>query len=143
MIERFKHSDKKNAESIILASIRQMNYTLKLDSNDESAFNIIRNVYECFRMLGDALLVLRGLSSEDHVEQIIAIENLNLQTARPIRLIDSLRRMRHNINYYGFFPKKSEADDVISFAKSCFNQVVNAVKEEIKKDKSERRLSLS
>lgn len=141
MIKRFKHSDKKNAESIISASIKQMGYTLKLEPNDESAFNIIRNIYECFRMLGDALLVSKGLTSEDHVEQIIAIENLNLQTARPIRLIDNLRRMRHNINYYGFFPKKNDADDAISFVRSCFNQVVNAVKEEIEKNKGERRLS--
>src|SRR4030043_1080120 len=132
MIKRFKHSDKKNAESIILASIKQMDYTFKLESNNESAFNIIRNIYECFRMLGDALLVSRGLMPEDYVEQIIAIESLNLQTVRPIKLIDNLRRMRNNINYYGFFPKKSEADEAISFAKSCFNQVANAVKEEIK-----------
>ena len=142
MIERFKHSDKKSAESIILASIRQMDYTLKLEPNDESAFNIIRNIYECFRMLGDALLVSKGLTSEDHIEQIIAIENLNLQTARPIKLIDHLRRMRHNINYYGFFPKKNDADDAISFARSCFNQIANAVKEEIEKNKGGRRLFL-
>ena len=142
MIKRLKHSDKKNAESIIEASISQMNYTLKLESSDESAFNIIRNIYECFRMLGDALLVSKGLVSEDHVEQITAIENMNLQTARPIKLIDSLRRMRHNINYYGFSPKRNDADDTISFAKLCFNQIVGAVKEEIKKSKSERGLFL-
>ena len=142
MIRRLKHSDKKNAESIIEASIKQMNYTLKLESNDESAFNLIRNTYECFRMLGDALLVSKGLTSEDHVEQITAIENLNLKTARPIKLIDNLRRMRHNINYYGFSPKKNDADDAVSFAKSCFAQVVNAVKKEIEKNKSERRVFL-
>lgn len=141
MIKRIKHSDKKNAESIIEASIKQMSYTLKLESNDESAFNIIRNIYECFRMLGDALLVSRGLVSEEHIEQIIAIENMNLKTARPIKLIDSLRRMRHNINYYGFSPKKNDADDAVSFAKLCFNQVVNAVKKEIQKNKAEKRFS--
>ena len=91
MIKRFKHPDKKNAESIIAASINQIKYTLKLKSTGESAFNIIRNIYECFRMLGDALLISRGIHSEDHIEQIIAIENLNLHTARPIKLIDSLR----------------------------------------------------
>ncbi len=142
MIKRFKHSDRKNAESIIEASIKQMNYTLKLESSDESAFNLIRNISECFRMLGDALLVSKGLMSEDHIEQITAIENMNLQTARPIKLIDGLRRMRHNINYYGFLPKINDADDAISFAKSCFNQIANAVKEEIQKNKGERKLFL-
>jgi len=140
MIERIKHSDKKSADSIVEASIKQMDYTLKLESNDESAFNVIRNVYECFRMLGDALLVSKGLTSSDHIEQINAIENLNLQTNRPIRLIDNLRRMRHNINYYGFSPKKNDSDDAISFSKSCFNQVVKAIKEEIRKSKGETRL---
>ncbi|MDP1695864.1 MAG: hypothetical protein Q8L29_03055 [archaeon] len=140
MNQREKHPDRKNAMSILEASSRQMRYTLTLESNDNSAFNIIRNIYECFRMLGDALLVSRGKLSEDHVEQIRVLENLRIQTERPIRLVDNLRKMRHNINYYGYNPKKIESDDAISLAKACFESLLKAVKEEIASNLRERRL---
>lgn len=137
---RYKHPDKKNAGSIIEASTRQMNYTLTLEPNDQSAFNIIRNIYECFRMLGDALLVSEGRILEDHAEQIKAIEGLRINTARPIRLVDNLRRMRHSINYYGYNPTKIEAEDAVSLAKACFGQVLEAVKKEVGKNQSQNRM---
>ena len=141
MMERIKYPDRKNASSIIDASIRQMNYTLTLEATDESAFNIIRNIYECFRMLGDALLVSRGTLVEDHVAQIKALEGLNLDTSKPMILVDKLRRMRHNINYYGYIPSKIEAEDAIEFAKSCFDQVAKGVKQEIDSKRPEKRFA--
>lgn len=141
MMPRQKHPDKKNAMSMLDASFRQMKYTLSLESNDDSAFNIIRNIYECFRMLGDALLVSQGIEYVDHIEQIKVLENLRIKTERPIRLVDNLRRMRHNINYYGYSPKKIEADDAISLAKACFEPLFNAVKQKIEEDQRERRLN--
>lgn len=132
---RFKHHDKKNAESIIEASLKQMNYTLTLEIKDESAFNIIRNIYECFRMLGDAFLISQGKFSEDHLEQIKALENLNVKTTRPIKIVDSLRKMKHNINYYGYIPEKIEAEDAVNFAKNCFSPIFNEIKKLIKVSK--------
>lgn len=142
MIPRQKHPDKKNAASIIDASLRQMNYTSTIKSNDDSAFNIIRNIYECFRMLGDALLITQGIESEDHLAPIHELMKIKIETIRPIRLVDRLRRMRHNINYYGYSPKKEEADDAISFAKACFEPLFNAVKKEIEKNESFKRMKL-
>ena len=130
---RIKHPDRKNALSILEAAEREMKYTLSLNVNDESAFNIIRNIYECFRMLGDASLVAKGLISQDHVEQIRELEKMPVKTERPIRLIDSLRKLRHNINYYGYTPKKIEAEDAISLAKACFNPLLQHIKIEITK----------
>ena len=130
---REKHPDKKNAQSILDASERQMKYTLTLAPTDESAFNIIRNIYECFRMIGDALLVSIGKKTEDHIEQIRILESIDVTTERPIMLIDNLRRMRHNINYYGYSPKKIESEDAISLVKSCFYKLLSKVKEEVSK----------
>jgi len=140
MIERIKHPDRKNASSIIDASVRQMNYTLTLQITDESSFNIIRNIYECFRMLGDALAVSKGMIIDDHVGQVKALEELNLRLSRPIIIVDKLRRMRHNINYYGYNPNKAEAEDAVLFAKSCFEQMAEAVKKEISSSQGMRRL---
>ncbi len=128
---RIKHLDKKNALSILNASERELKYTLKLSVNDESAFTIIRNIYECFRMLGDARMISKGFVSQEHFEQIKELEKISVKTERPIKLIDSLRRLRHNINYYGYIPSKIEAEDAISIAKSCFYPLFEAIKKEV------------
>jgi hypothetical protein len=138
--ERQKHPDRKNASSILDASSRQMKYTLTLESDDNSAFNIIRNTYECFRMLGDALLVAEGIESQDHLAPINELMKINVKTTRSIKLVDNLRRMRHNINYYGYTPKKIEADDAISLAKACFEPLREAVKKEIERNESYKRM---
>ncbi len=130
-MNRIKHPDKKNAFSIINAAERELIYTLKLPITEESAFNIIRNIYECFRMLGDAKMVSKGIVSQDHIEQIKELEKIKAKTERPIRLIDALRRIRHNINYYGYIPSKLEAEDAISIAKACFYPLFEAIKKEL------------
>ena len=132
MNERVKRPDKKNAMSIINAAERELNYTLKLIISEESAFNIIRNIYECFRMLGDARLISKGIVSQDHVEQIKELEQIKVKTNRPIKVIDTLRRIRHNINYYGYIPSKTEAEDAISIAKECFYPLMNVIKKELR-----------
>ncbi|MEK6847269.1 MAG: hypothetical protein AABY16_03825, partial [Nanoarchaeota archaeon] len=62
-MNRIKHPDKKNALSIIQSAEKELKYTLTLPITEESAFNIIRNIYECFRMLGDAKLISKGIVS--------------------------------------------------------------------------------
>ena len=130
-MKRTKHHDKKNALSIIMAAEREMQFTLKQPVTEESAFNIIRNIYECFRMLGDAKLIARGIVSQDHVEQIKELEAMHINTKRPIRLIDSLRKLRHNINYYGYIPSQAEAEDAISIADACFQPLLTEIKKEL------------
>ncbi len=130
-MNRIKHPDKKNALSIVNAAERELSYTLQLHITEDSAFNIIRNIYECLRMLGDARLISRGIVSQDHVEQIKELESLPVKTERPLKLIDTLRRIRHNINYYGYIPSKAEAEDAISIAKSCFYPLLKFLKKEL------------
>lgn len=131
MIDRIKHPDKKNALSLLMAAEREMHFTLKLEITEESAFNIIRNIYEAFRMLGDARLVSKGFVSTDHLETIRELESIQVRTERPIKLIESLRRLRHNINYYGYIPTKAEAEDAISIAKACFNPLLKEIRKEL------------
>ena len=131
---RYKRPDAKNALSIVSASKRDMEFTLSLEVTEKAGATIIRNIYESFRMLGDALLVARGTESEDHILPIKELLKLEVKTSRPIYLIDNLRRLRHNINYYGYSPKLAEVEDVVSIAKSCFKPLLNAVIDEITKN---------
>ena len=126
-MNRIKHHDKKNALSIVNAAEREMRFTLKQIVSEESAFNVIRNIYESFRMLGDALLLSKGIVSQDHVEQVRELEKIQVKTQRPIRVVDSLRRLRHNINYYGYKANIEETKDTLSLAKSCFNPLFNEI----------------
>ena len=54
---RHKKPDFKNALSIIEASKKQIDFTLSLEVKEEAGPTMVRNIYESFRMLGDALLV--------------------------------------------------------------------------------------
>lgn len=128
---RYKRPDKKSALSIIEAAKRDMRFTLSMELTEESGPTIVRNIHECFRMLGDALLVAKGVESEDHIEPIKELLKLKVETTRPINLIDNLRRLRHNINYYGYKPNLIEVKDVISIAKSCFEPLLKAVLEQL------------
>jgi hypothetical protein len=131
---RYKRPDRKNAQSIVLAAERDMNYTMTLQVTQASAATIIRNIYECFRMLGDALLVMRGTVSQDHITQIHTLMALNVNARRPLGAIDNLRLLRHNINYNGYAPNLAEAKDAIDLAKACFKPLHAAVLKEIERE---------
>jgi len=130
---RYKRPDKKNALSIIEAAKRDMKFTLSLKVNEESAATIARNIYECFRMLGDSIMVAEGMQSEDHITPIKELMKINVITLRPINLIENLRGLRHNINYYGYRPSLDEIKDVISVANSLFEPLYDAIKDKIMK----------
>jgi len=129
---RYKRPDRKNALSIVDAAERDMKFTLSMKINNDSASTIVRNIYECFRMIGDALLVLKGIESEDHVAPIKELTEQKIKTSRSINLVDNLRRLRHNINYYGYKPNLEEVKDAISMVDNVFQPLLNSIKEKLK-----------
>lgn len=128
---RHKKPDMKNAQSILISAEKEMRFTLSISINEDSASTIIRNVYECFRKLGDAMLIKEGKESRDHVEPLKALMNLKVTTKRPLGILENLRRIRHNINYYGYSPEVSEVNDTIDIAKSLFYPLLKKIKGEI------------
>lgn len=125
---REKVEDKQKALSIIESAKKDLEYTFTLKISDDSSNTIIRNVYESFRMLGEALLINKGISTSDHVMMINEILNLDIETSRPLNLLDNLRRLRHSINYYAYRANKEEAENIINLAKSNFNLVFYKIK---------------
>jgi len=126
---RYKRPDNKNALSLIEAAKKDMEFTLSMEVSEASGPTIVRNIHECFRKLGDALLIMQGIESEDHVAPIRELMKVKAETARPISLLDNLRRMRININYYGYKPSLDEVKEAISIAKSVFEPLLKAVSE--------------
>ncbi len=129
---RYKRPDHKNALSILTSAKKTMDYTLTLDINDLSSTTITRNIYECFRMLGDAILVIKGISSEDHLLPITEVSQLKINSNRPIAVIENLRILRHNINFYGYNTSISEVKDSVSLARECFYKAFQKIMEDIK-----------
>ena len=117
---RIKKEDLKRAVSLVEAAKKDMDFTLKLPVNDESASTIVRNIYECFRMLGEALLIAEGKIVSDHREMIRKLIELPVKVSKPIGTIENLRMLRHRINYYGYRAGVEEAKYAISLAKCCF-----------------------
>ncbi len=132
---RYKRPDNKNALSIIESASREIKFALTLKLTPDSASTIVRNIYESFRMLGDALLVKKGIESQDHLQPIKELLNLKVPTPRSINVLENLRILRHNINYYRYQPKLEEVKDVISFAKECYDIISKEVLRQVNEDK--------
>ena len=125
---RYKKPDIKTAQSLIESAVKEMNYTMSLKISEDSGSTIIRNVYECFRKLGDAILTIQGIKVNDHIRPINALTNLKIETNRPLRAIENLRQKRHTINYNGYIPTIIEIEDAIDLAKELFNPIVKEIK---------------
>ena len=128
---RYKRPDKKNALSILEAAKKDMDFTLTMKATEESGATIAKNIHECFRMLGDAVLVSEGIESEDHAAPIKRLTELKVETEKPTNLLWNLKRLRHNINYYGYRPKIEDVEDAIAIAKAIFKPLYEAAKRKI------------
>ncbi len=124
---RVKIPDKKRALSIAQSAENDIRYTLSIPITEKSANTIVRNIYESFRMLGEALLIHKGLESPDHVISIDELMKLKVETGRPIYLLQELRKLRHKINYDGYRASLQEAEDAISIAQGCFSPLLKEV----------------
>ena len=83
-------------------------------------------------MLGDAILVKKGISSDDHLLPIKEVSQLKIDSKRPIASIENLRILKHNINYHRYNPNIAEINDAISLAKERFYKAYEKIKQEIK-----------
>ena len=127
-MSRVKIPDIKRADSLISSAEKDMKYTMTIEITEQSANTIVRNVYECFRMLGEALLTKKGIESKDHTAPINELIFLKIVTPRPLNLLDNLRKLRRNVNYYGYKATKEDAKHAADFAKECFHILSEEVK---------------
>ncbi len=128
--------NKFKAESMLKSAEIEMNYIKNLNPVKEAGATIISRIYEDFRMLGDALLLIRGkeaIGPDHHTEMINELFTLNVKTERPIRILNNLKKIRNNINYQGYIPLDEDVKEVISIAETCFEPLLKEVKKEVSK----------
>ena len=133
---RTRRPDKWKAQSILQAAQKEIVFIKTIPITEESATTVIRSIYECFRMLGDALLAIQGkeATGQDHHSQMInALFTLKVETKRPLQVISNLKSIRHKINYQGYLPTKAEAIEAEDIANCCFTALYEEIKKEIEK----------
>ncbi|PIN74454.1 hypothetical protein COV18_07420 [Candidatus Woesearchaeota archaeon CG10_big_fil_rev_8_21_14_0_10_37_12] len=118
------------ARSLVQASQAEMSFLETLKPTEEAASTIIRGIYENFRRLGEALLILEGVES-DHEAEINKLTTLPVKTTRSILVLDNLRRLRHDINYKGYQPSLADLEDVILIKSACWTAVLEEVKKQV------------
>lgn len=126
--------DKFKARSMLQASELEIKFIKTLKPSRESASTIVRGIYECFRMLGDALLLIRGKEAagiDHHTEMIKEILTLKVDSKRPIEILMGLKTLRNRINYQGYIPTVEETKDALSIVDACFESILEAVKKEL------------
>ena len=116
--------DVARARSLIAASEENLRFTRTLQVTRSSTPTIIRNTYESFRMIGQAILYLRGNPSRHHSIQVGVLLELELSGRRPLRSIERLRELRHAINYQGYLPNEDEARDALAIADDLYELIV-------------------
>ena len=127
---KYRQPDKQRAESLLIAAKREIDFTRTLPISEQSASTIVRNVFQSYLMVGEALLIADGKEADDHAESIQVLMKLPAQTKRPLGAIDNLRRVRNNANYRGYMPSVAEAKDALSLAED-FPEVISAAKTKI------------
>jgi uncharacterized protein (UPF0332 family) len=131
-----KRPDIKRSLSLLESARVDFHFTLSLNLNKKSSNTIVRNIYESFRMLGEALLIAKGLEPKDHIMPINELIKLKINIPRPLNVLDNFRRLRHNINYYGYKTTIEEAQDMIDFAELSFEPLFEEIKKQIEQMKS-------
>ncbi|MDP4012012.1 MAG: hypothetical protein Q8R00_00180 [Candidatus Nanoarchaeia archaeon] len=128
--------DKFKAKSLIEASELEMKFIRTLKVSKESGSTIVGRIYENFRRLGEALMLINGKESVGaghHNDVINELLLLNIETKRPILVLKNLKKIRENINYEGYIPNLNEVEDVLSIADACFKPILKEVLNELEK----------
>lgn len=128
---REKKPDKQRAISLINASKNDIKFTLSIKITKESSPTIVRNIYESFRRLGEAILIAKGFESSVHAEALNELFSLKVNTKRPIRIIENLKGIRDNINYRGYEASVNDAKESVEIAKDLFSDICRAAEEKI------------
>jgi hypothetical protein len=124
--------DRRLALAMLEMAEVEMAYALGQERTEEAAMTLFRAIYESFRAVGNALLVNRGIESDDHVSQIDEVIALGIPTERPLVLLQEYRTTRHDLNYHGIKPTMAQFMDFMDFADRCWKPVLREAKKKVK-----------
>jgi len=133
---RTRKPDKFKAQSMLYAAEIEIRFIKTLKPSKDSSSTIVRGIYEAFRMIGDALLLIRGKEAsglDHHTQMIKELFTLKVNTIRPVQILLNLKSLRHRVNYQGYIPNIDEAEEALSILDACFKPLLEEIKKELEK----------
>ena len=106
---RERKPDVKKALSLIESAKDEINFTLTLKLDKDSANTIVRNIYESFRMLGQALLIAKGKEIPDHITHINDDFCINRDVLTALR--NDVRKLRDDEREHKSHDSEKDRDD--------------------------------
>jgi len=119
-------------KSILISAETNAAVTLKIPLNDDSASIIYRELYECIRQLGDAMLWINGYEPLNHEVSLDAIRSLDIKNKMPLNHLSRFKAIRNDINYRGFRASLAQAREIMDFWKKCGPEILEKIRKEIK-----------
>jgi len=110
--------DEKLANLLVKESYDRLNFVRRLAITEENSKYIIENVYDILRELIEAKLALNGFKSYSHEATLLFLKKFPEFKESEIRFIDTLRKTRHGIKYYGKEASLNEAKMTLNFLNS-------------------------
>ncbi|HLC84977.1 MAG TPA: hypothetical protein VJH22_04245 [Candidatus Nanoarchaeia archaeon] len=129
---RVRAPDPSHARSLVEASKQEMAFLETLPKKIDAGSTLIRGIYENFRRLGMALLLLDGITTQNHetaIKRLIDLPKMN--TTRPLRTLDQLRKLRHDINYQGYQPTQADLNEAVSIKNACWKPLYEEVSKRV------------
>jgi len=122
--------DKERAKSLLQLAMLRYGKISYFDIEKESSL-IAESYYETAKELVTALLFIDGYKTLSHKDLISYLKaNYNqVFTEDEIDKLDTLRKRRNKILYYGVFVDS----DYIKRNKACFEKIISKLKEEVEK----------
>ncbi len=133
---REKKPDLFRALSLLKAARIRHDFCMGLVVSDESASTIVSEIYESFRMQGEALLIAEGkesIGSESHTFVMNALIALRPSSQRPAQVLLNLKDIRNKMNYKGYIALAGEATEAKDIATSLFNALESQIKTQVQK----------
>lgn len=119
--------DKSKSKGLLKRSKSRFENQKNREINENTAFEILENIYESLREALEAGMSADGFKSEDHVSTIAYAEKyLNLNEAQ-INKLHKFRKLRNESRYEAREITQKEAEDIKKFAEEIMENIRNKV----------------
>lgn len=109
--------DRNLAESLKKSAVQRLDAASSLPINEKMCKIIFENSYEATREAADAVLAVNGYKSYSHEATIAFLSKEKILEENSINILDSMRRKRNRMKYYGRKSSPEEAKEALEFAK--------------------------
>ncbi|EFK96347.1 conserved hypothetical protein [sediment metagenome] len=129
---RNRQQDLEKIKSMINSAEVNAKVTQDIETDDNTATLVFREIYESIRQLGDVKLWLIGYEPQNHEVSMEILKEFDIKDKVKLNSLDRLKKIRHDINYRGFRASIGQAEEILEFWNKCGMEILRILKKEIK-----------